>query len=361
MLRRAPVCLLLACAACGNDGGGSDPVDARDDGFDRAAMLARIADDVLIPAHDELVTRTAALRDATATACDAAAQQAWRDTLEVWQGIDAVLVGPAAMDDRALRDRIYAWPLHATCGVDREVTAYWANPGAYDVTVELANVRSLAAIEYLLFNTSTEHTCAAPPNGWDALGADLAAARCGLAAEIAADVATAATLARSGWDDYRADFVAGGMAGENLVSDSLFFVDRMVKDMKVGEASGITINACGTVQEPCLREVEHPYADHAIQAIRTNLRGLADVWPGFAEHLRAVGAIELADRMQASLDGAIVAAGAVPDSYLGALADDRDLVVALHVAIKVFTDDLKSQFLTVLGLEIPDDIATDND
>jgi uncharacterized protein len=361
MLRRAPLCLVIACAACGNDGGGGDPADARDDGFDRAAMLARIADEVLIPAHDELVTRTVALRDATANACDATAQQAWRDTLDVWQGIDAVLVGPAAMDDNELRNRIYVWPLYATCGIDREVTAYWDDPGAYDVSLELDNVRSLAAVEYLLFNTSTEHTCAAPPNGWDALGADLATARCGLAAEIAADVATAAALARSGWDTYRADFVAGGMAGENQVSDALFFVDRMVKDMKVGEAAGITINACGAIEEPCLREVESLYADRGTQAIRANLRGLEAVWPGFDAHLRAVGAIELADRMQASLDGAIAASDAVPESYLGALADDRDLVVALHVATKAFTDDLKSQFLTVLGLEIPDDIATDND
>lgn len=359
MARHALLGLALASAACGS--GGGDPVDARDDGFDRAAMLARIADEVLIPAHEELATRAAALRDATAAGCDATAQQAWRDTLDVWQPIDAVLVGPAAMDDKVLRDRIYAWPLHATCGVDREVTAYWADPGAYDVTVELANVRSLAAVEYLLFNTSTAHTCAAPPNGWDALGADLPAARCGLAAAIAADVATATALARDGWADYRADFVASGMAGENLVSDALFFVDRMVKDMKIGEAAGIQINACGTIEEPCLREVEHLYADHAIPAIRANLRGLADVWPGFDEHLRAVGAVELADRMSASLDGAIAAADAVPDSFLGALSDDRDLVVALHVAIKVFTDDQKSQFLTVLGLEIPDDIAADND
>jgi predicted lipoprotein len=361
MLRRAPLFALALTTACGNDGGGGDPADARDDGFDRAAMLARIADEVVIPAHDELVTTTAALRDATATACDAAAQQAWRDALAVWQRIDPVLVGPAAMDDKALRDRIYVWPLYATCGIDREVTAYWADPDAYDVTLELANVRSLAAIEYLLFNTSTAHTCAAPPNGWDALGADLPAARCGLAAELAADVATAAALARTGWDGYRDDFVASGIAGENLVSDSLFFVDRMVKDMKVGEAAGITINACGTIQEPCLREVEHLYADHGTPAIRANLRGLAAAWPGFDAHLRAVGAIELADRMSESLDGAIAAADAVPESYLGALADDRDLVVALHVATKLFTDDLKSQFLTVLGLEIPDDIATDND
>jgi hypothetical protein len=36
-------------------------------------------------------------------------------------------------------------------------------------------------------------------------------------------------------------------------------------------------------------------------------------------------------------------------------------VVATHSATKAFTDDLKSQFLTVLGLDVPDDAAADND
>ena len=35
--------------------------------------------------------------------------------------------------------------------------------------------------------------------------------------------------------------------------------------------------------------------------------------------------------------------------------------VATYRAIDMFTDDLKSQFLTLLALEIPDDVAGDND
>jgi hypothetical protein len=46
---------------------------------------------------------------------------------------------------------------------------------------------------------------------------------------------------------------------------------------------------------------------------------------------------------------------------LEALANDYADVVAAHAAVKLFTDDLKSQFLTVLGLDIPDDVAADND
>ena len=35
--------------------------------------------------------------------------------------------------------------------------------------------------------------------------------------------------------------------------------------------------------------------------------------------------------------------------------------VAVHTTTKAVTTDLKTQFLTVLGLDIPDDVAGDND
>ena len=65
--------------------------------------------------------------------------------------------------------------------------------------------------------------------------------------------------------------------------------------------------------------------------------------------------------MVADLDGAVAAANALPDSFLGALGSDYDSIVATHAAVKLFTNDLKSQFLTVLALDIPDDVASDND
>jgi hypothetical protein len=144
----------------------------------------------------------------------------------------------------------------------------------------------------------------------------------------------------------------------------------MVKDMKLGEAAGIAMNACGTVEQPCLREVEHRYADRSTPAIRANLRALRIAFtgsggavdgPGFDDYLRAAGAVELADRMNAELDAAVAAADALPEAYIPALTDDRAKVVAAHAAVKAFSDDLKSQFLTVLALDIPDDVASDND
>jgi hypothetical protein len=150
----------------------------------------------------------------------------------------------------------------------------------------------------------------------------------------------------------------------------MFYVDLMVKGMKLAEAAGIAVNACQTVQTPCEREVELRYADRSTFAIRANLVALREAFtgttvsstgPGFDDFLIALGHQDVADRMTASLDGAITAANALPDSFLSALSTSYSQVVATHAATKAFTDDLKSQFLTLLALEIPDDVATDND
>jgi hypothetical protein len=144
----------------------------------------------------------------------------------------------------------------------------------------------------------------------------------------------------------------------------------MVKQMKLAEAAGIAVNACQTVEEPCVREVELRFADRSTFAIRHNLAAFRAVFtgttastdgPGFDDFLIALGHSDVAARMTASIDAAVAKADALPDSFLGALANDYAAVAATHTALKAVTDDLKSQFLTLLALEIPDDVATDND
>lgn len=390
---RAAAFAAMGALACGDDGGGEIPIDAPD-GFDRAAMLRHLADEVFVPVHEEAAARAAALPGAIEAYCTAlgtgpaetegaAARAAWGEAIDAWEAVDAALVGPAETNMRALRDRVYAWPLLSTCGIDRDVVRYANDPASYDPAAALANVRSLSAIEYLLHPTSSAHTCPTTPAGWDALGADLPRARCRLARALAGDVAATTEALAQAWrpagGNYAGNLAAAGGSGStiesaqaavNLVSDALFYVDKMVKDMKVGEAAGIAMNACGTVQTPCDREVEHRFADRATAAIRINLRTFRAVFtgttatadgPSFEDFLRAVGAAALADRMVAEIDAAIAAADALPDSFRTALASDYQRVVALHVATKALTDDLKSQFLTVLALDIPDDVATDND
>lgn len=386
------LCLLLA--ACG--GGGDTQPDSLTDNFDRKAMLVHLANNVLLPMQAAFDARAAALPGAVTAYCDAldagnvgatrdAAVAAWAAAVAAWQQADAVLIGPAAMTEKDLRYKIYAWPLLAPCGLDRDTASRWASAASYDVAAQPPNERSLLAIEYLLFTTDTMHTCPLEPTGWTALGADLPRARCRLAEALAIDVAAKGAQLHAAWradgGDYAGELANAGGAGDsipsqqeavNRISDGLFYVDRIVKDMKLAEPAGIATNSCNSVQTPCLPEVELRISDQATHAIRANLVALRAVFtgtpvgggvdgPSFEEFLREVGQAELADRMIANLDVAIAAANALPDSFVTALQSSYASVVATHAAVTTFTTDLKSQFLTVLALDIPDDVAADND
>jgi uncharacterized protein len=383
---------VTAVAACSSDPGGPRPPG--DELFDRRAMLAHLGNDLLLPIQADFAARAAELPVALAAHCDAldagngpaslpAAQAALAGAVDSWQRADALLIGPAAMEGKALRGKIYGWPLLSPCDLDRDVASRWNDPGSYDVDARLLNARSLTAVEYLLHPQTSMHSCVATPVGWDALGVNLPRARCRLALAIATNVATLGAQLHASWrtdgGNYAGQLATAGTAGSTLtsahaavnqVSDAMFYVDKVVKDMKLAEAAGIAVNACESVQMPCLREVELRFADRTTFAIRANLGALRAAFtgmtpngdgPGFDDFLIAVGSAELATRMTANLDLAIAEAAALPDSFLTALDQEYAKVVSTHAAVRSFTDDLKSQFLTVLALEIPDDAATDND
>ena len=387
---RASIFALLV--GCGNESSRSP--DATPDGFDRTALLEHLANRVLLPMQTTVAAKATALPAAIDAHCDAldagtpgttvdAARTAWAETIDAWQRAEAVLIGPAAMDNKTLRSYIYAWPSISTCEIDRDTASRFADPSSYDISTKLIRVRSLTAIEYLLHPPSANHTCITTPPGWDALGADVPRARCRLAEAIAIDVAAQTAALETAWKpdggDYVGELVRAGQSGSSLataqeavsvVAGGMFYVDYFVADMKIAEPAGIADNACGTVGTPCLLELELPFADRATYAIRTNLAALRELFtgttatadgPGFDDFLRELGHGDVADRMTGSIDAAIAAASQLPDSFKGALANDYDKVVAAHGTVRTFTTDLKSQFLTLLGIELPNDVPTDND
>ncbi len=381
--------LLVVCAsatvACSD--GGSAKVDAAQptDDFDRRALLTHLATDVLLPIQANVATAAERLPPALLAYCDAldagnvgttrdAARAALGDAIDAWQYADAVLVGPAAMNQKAIRDRIYAWPLLSPCELNKDVASRWTNPASYDVTTELVSTRSLTAVEFLLFPPTDAHGCLAAPSGWDTMPKDRA--RCRLALEIAGDVAQQARALHTAWKPDGGNYIgeltgmSNAHAAVNVISDSFFYMDKMVKDMKLGQPAGITMNVCDAMQEPCIAEVETQFSDRATFAIRANLAATRQLFtgttpesdgPGFDDFLITLGHPDVAARMVGNLDAAVAHAAALPDSFLSALSTSYSQVVATHAATRAFTDDLKSQFLTLLALEIPDDVATDND
>jgi uncharacterized protein len=396
MVIRALTALLVVAAgglsACGDDGAGTP--DGMEVSFDRRGMLTDLADKVLVPTYRGFEAETVALSTAIDTWCgalgtagaDAAredAREAWREAMTVWQRAEMMQIGPLVMNDGALRDRIYSWPVVSTCAVDQDIDLYRQDPGAYDISARLVNRRGLDALEHVLFAPSLDHTCppqTAPPD-WNGLPeADRRAARCGFGQAAAADLDAAAIELVAAWDGgYREQFVTAGAgstvfasahAAINEVSDAMFYLDGMLKDMKLAEPAGITTNSCAVVQEPCLAELESRASGFSREQIIANLEGFQMLFTGdgptgpggksFDDFLRAVGAADLATMMEADIAAALAAAEAIPAPLEQALSSDYQSVVDAHAAVKAITDQLKSQFLTVLSLGIPGDVS-DND
>jgi len=398
MVLVTPLCCLVAC---GGGGGGGSSENPPSDNFDRRALLTSYTQQVVLPALRDfaqaattLDAATTALRDAlqiggAAEAAQANARTAWRAAMVPWQSLELLQVGPAGsptmfMGGLGLRDEIYSWPTVNSCRVDQEtVSGDYAMADFF--TRELVNTRGLAAIEYLLFDGDTSNACAAGvdinANGsWASLvsSGDLPRRRADYAARASAEVRRRAVQLRDAWEPTGGDFAGqlsrAGLSGSqynsaqdaiNDVFAALFYVELQVKDHKLALPAGLDPD-CPTDTCPELRESRWANAsrDHIVANLNSARRIFLGGDPsgvGFDDFLRALGAGTLADMMLADIGRAIAAVEAIPGNLESALMTDPQSVRDAFSEVKTFTDDLKSQFATVLNLEIPREGAGDND
>ncbi len=361
--------------------------------FTKAALLAAVAD-CASGRFGAFEAGARALRDATrdaaaspGPAAAARAREAWLAAADLWQEAEPFRFGPAASSvetgGRDLRDNIYAWPLVSRCRVEEQIVSQlYAQP---DFGASLVNGRGLFALEYLAFYEGADNAC--PPfspinggGGWAALAADeLARRKAAYAAAAAEDVLARAGELVAAWapaaGPFRGEFVRAGAGsatypGEqdalNAVSNGMFYVDKEVKDYKLGRPLGYYECAQGT----CPQSVEARFAGTSVAHVRANLRGFGRLFNGcgeggaglgFDDWLAAAGAGDLAGRMRGALAGAEAAAAGLDAPVDATLASDPAKVAGLHAAVKALTDLLKTEFVTVLNLELPQTSEGDND
>lgn len=305
-------------------------------------------------------------------------KQTWAAAMAAWQRVEVMQFGPTASSTtpggQDLRDQLYSWPLVSRCAVDETLTA-----GGYsgDVGALLINRRGLAAAEVLLFSNPDEVTCG-DVAGWAALSpTERAQRKQAAAAALALDVRAKAdqlvaawqpfveTLATAGPGNTTYPTVAGAM---NRVSDALFYVDTSMKDLKL--AGPLGLRNCAT--PPCLEQLESQYAHHNTASLRQNLAGLRALLEGcddaafsgvgFDDLIDAQGAFSLSTRLDERLQAAQLAMDALDEPDLSdSLVSDPPSVRAVYDALKGVTDLMKSEFITVLDVELPMGLEGDND
>ena len=384
----------VALAACSsNETNDDEPVaDDSPEADARRALLASLATNVVLPAYREFGDATLTLAIAAeAYAADlspdnlTAAQDAWRSAMAAWQRTEVMQFGPAGrmsevLGGEDLRDQIYSWPLVNPCRVDQEIVfGDYADRDAF--AEKPVNVRGLDAIEYLLFFGEPVNDCAANSSinmdgSWDAVAAsDLAQRRADYAVTVARDIERHADHLQTLWEPTGADFVAAlATAGDgsetystsraalNAVSDAMFYLDKETKDMKLGIPPGIT----GCAEATCPDDLEARWSSGSAANILNNLRGFESLYlggegNGFDDLLVSIGADDLDTSMRSAITDAIAALEPFGDD----LGDDIDTnlqsVIDAYDAIKAITDLLKTQFVTVLDLDLPQRAEGDND
>ncbi|MCI0573660.1 MAG: imelysin family protein [Myxococcaceae bacterium] len=320
----------------------------------------------------------------------ASAREAFRQALDAWQVAEPMRFGPAAPmsvhGGADMRDHIYSWPLVSRCAVEEQLVSRGYESATFSSS--LVNRRGLGALEYLLFYEGEDTAC--PPSStivsggeWAALTPEERAARKrAYAAVVAADVRSRAATLVSAWEPASGNFVqtlatAGQgsavypstQAALNAVSDSLFYIELGVKDMKLAPALGLRPEECASATCPEL--LESRFAGMSKTNMRANLEGArrllqgcgeSHAGMGFDDLLEAVNAGAAATTLRERMDAVESALAAIEEPDLReALEQDPASVRAVYDSLKAVTDVMKTDFVTVLDLELPQSIEGDND
>lgn len=402
-MRRAHIAAaLLVGAACGDDGGSGGGDIAPD--FDRSALLASIADRVIVPAYTDFATRADALASAAAAwsadptddALRASAQQAWADAADAWQIAELTQLGPAGPSGASgrvgglgLRNEIYSWPLDNPCRVDQELVANTFDQDGYFAS-KLDNTYGLDALEYVLFVVGPENEC--PPQVdindqglWSDLvgppedeGAALRARRAAYAEVIAAKLAADADRLLGEWTGgFRDAFVNAGQGSSpyrsaqqalDEVFAAMFYLELRAVDLKLGAPAGLNARCLETI---CPEDVESFWADRSRTFIRQNVEAFARMYRGgpaddaaavgFDDYLAAAGADDLVGRLGTRLDAAVAAVQDTEPPMQEALTSAKAEIDAAYDAVSELMVLVETEFVSDLALEIPREGAADND
>jgi predicted lipoprotein len=388
----------VVLAACKRGGGeeaassSSGGVDAG--GFDKAALLTAFGQCALdtfrefrAAAVDFDVAAERAVADGTPAARDAA-REAWKKAIDAWQRGELMGFGPTAPTGspggRDLRDPIYAWPLVSRCLIEQQLAdKTYERP---EFATALVNTRGLGAAELLLFYEGADNACA-PTSGmnvsgaWNALGpTEIAARKLAYARAIAADTRRRADELVAAWEPAQGNFVGTmSTAGSNgvfstqqmafnAVSNAFFYIDDALKTAKIARPAGFVP---GCAAPPCLDLVESPWAKRSKEHIKNNLVGFDRLLRGCGPDGSGLGWDDLLGAVHdeafvKKVEDALLAARAAVDalqqpSFEEDLQKDPAGVQRLYDALRAIVAILKTEFISVLDLELPKRVEGDND
>lgn len=227
--------IALMLAAC-------EPEDpGRQDTFDRKAMLAHWADNIIIPGFVEMQSQSQKLEDATQTfvatpdaANLASLRLAWESAYRQWQKVAMFSLGKA--EAIRLRDNLNIYP------VDVEELKELVADGTYNFLLpSTVDVQGFPALDYLLYGVGDTDESVLSVYTTDSLATNYLQ----YLTDVSARINQMITEVRDDWQgDYRNSFVDNDGRNANasvdlMVNDFIFYYEKHLRAGKVGIPAGV--------------------------------------------------------------------------------------------------------------------------
>lgn len=386
--------------------------------FDYQSMLINYADNIIIPTYKNFDLALAELNQELGAHCEtlsaapsniefeiglAQTQQAWKKAMGIWQQAEFLWVGPLASNNNSLRNRIYSFATTEkadACAIDIATIEHNLQP--LILSSRNNTVRGLDALEYMLFESSLNTACSQAINqtaSWNGLPESTRQLqRCNFAIAIVEDLQSHSAQLNNAWanegDNYRSLFINPNNAGPHLkaLSDALFYLDKEVTDSKLGIPLAQT-DQC--LLEACPQAIETRYANNNGEIILHNLKAFKmlfngnsttkDPGIGFDDIIIFEDFAKISLQINTKIDAAIAMAEQLTEP--GLLVEQATLqqvnqakaqcaaqsidaqngniqtasFCALHGLIQAVNRHMRTDFVTIVNVDLPVRAQSDND
>jgi len=353
------ICVIAIGTSCSDDDSG-----LRNNAFDRGLRLRNVAENVIIPAYEDMVAATAQLdADAETFVTElndenlSILKQQWTDTKLVWKQAQIFNFGP--IESLALETSVDNWPTN-DFGIESTINS--GQPIDQDFLLTVASDRKgLPAIEYLLFSGDSQESIDQFLNS-EARQAYLLALTENL--NIIANTILNEWVPRG--NNFGQTFIesVGNSAGSSatLLANEMIFLQEIVKNFKI--ATPLGLRTSGEVR-PDL--VEAPFSQLSLTFAQENVTIIEKVFTGngnngFDDYLDALDVqdddIPLSKAIREQIDASRNALDAIPPPLTVAVTSDANAVENAFIELQQLTVLLKTDMMSSLGLLVT---FSDND
>jgi predicted lipoprotein len=360
--------LAISIIACSSSDDSVTPEPDTNTSFDRAGMLRNLADNLIIPAYQQLQNNLNAL----ATAKDnfiatpnqtnlEMARSAWLTAYKSWQHVEVFNIGKAEEILYGFQMNIY--PVNTT-DVQNNITS-----GSYDLTHPNNNdAVGFPALDYMLHGigvTDTEilekYSTNAESTKYKTYLSDLVNQMQTLTQEVVSDWTTS----------YRDTFIAStsntaSSAANKIVNDYIFYYEKGLRANKIGIPAGnfSTTPLPEKIEAFYNQEISKELALEALTAVQNIFNGKqfggSSTGSGFKTYLESLDRLELANMINAQFDTSREKIQALNANFHTQINTDNTKMTQAYDALQAGVVLLKVDMLQAFNISV-DYVDADGD